>query len=96
MFTVQQQEQQKVDVGDTMESRFLVYPNPASDRIVVQTDDIDGQVKVEMYNKMGGLVSSRCAKTQRMLIPASHLGKGVYFIKISDKQELSIQKIVLQ
>jgi len=96
MFTVQQQEQQTVDVGDPMESRFLVYPNPASDQIVVQTDDIDGQVKVEMYNQMGGLVSSRCAKTQRMLIPASRLGKGLYFIKISDKQELFIQKIVLQ
>ena len=77
------------------------YPNPFNASTVVPLQlPHSGHVKVDVYNVMGQKVSSlvdgiRQAGQHRLLLNASHLASGTYFVKASQDHQTAIRKIYL-
>lgn len=61
----------------------LVYPNPASDRVVIKlTPDMIPTTSVELYDATGKLVLSEKAKEAMVMLYTRSLAKGLYHLRI--------------
>lgn len=63
--------------GLTQETDWNVYPNPASDMLIIEGANHNEPVLIEIYDISGKLVLTSTHKS----IPIQSLTKGVYFIK---------------
>jgi hypothetical protein len=71
-----------------------VYPNPASDKVVVSSRDNIEQVKI--YDVSGRLCFSDLDIKQEILIDISEFSKGLYTIHIINNIKPHISKLVIQ
>jgi len=70
---------------------FNVYPNPASDYFVVETE---GSVNLIMYNVIGEVVFEKEVNT-KYIVSASQLPNGVYIVKaINENGSVYSQKVI--
>lgn len=68
-----------LSVDENLISKFYIYPNPTKNVLNIQSKT---QItKLEVYNNIGQIVSSKLNKTT---IDVSTLSAGLYFIKITD------------
>jgi Secretion system C-terminal sorting domain len=76
------------------EELFTIFPNPASDFLVVElTDDYRGAI--EVMNEVGQLMRSQKLQEKVNRIDIRGLSKGMYFIKITLKDQCYLQKIIV-
>ena len=61
-----------------------VYPNPASNYIIVQCK---GQEFIECYDLQGKLILKNKIESPRTQIDVSNLSKGIYIIKVGEKSK---------
>jgi aminopeptidase N len=73
---------------------FTVTPNPASDRIKINTTIEDG--KILIVNNLGQTIGSFSVKGKEMTIPVSDYKSGVYFVYLMDgkKKFISVEKLI--
>jgi len=73
---------------------FTVTPNPASDRIKINTTIEDG--KILIVNNLGQTIGSFSFKGKEMTIPVSDYKSGVYFVYLMDgkKKFISVEKLI--
>lgn len=65
-----------------LDNRITIYPNPASDFINIQNDDLDIQ-NVKIYNGIGQLINERNSNLSGIIsVDVSLLNKGYYFLEI--------------
>ena len=62
-----------------------VYPNPFSDKVNIIADGFEGLLKVNLYNAIGEEILNFETKENRFILQQKNLSKGIYYIKISDK-----------
>lgn len=80
-----------VAVTENTMHQFALYPNPASDNLIIQTNN-NASISMELFNAQGMLLDK--IQNQRS-IPVSHLASGVYFLSIksdNDKRTLRFVK----
>jgi hypothetical protein len=80
--------------GNALSEKVLIYPNPATESIRIQSDKEIGMVT--FYNSLGEAVYM---KTNNITsIDISGLPSGVYFVTLKDKQQylFSTQKIIIR
>lgn len=69
-------------------TNIRVYPNPASEKVTIETGRLRGEKKLELYNTLGVKVSSQTyfGEGNRSLTHSvEHLPGGVYFLVVSDE-----------
>jgi parallel beta-helix repeat protein len=72
-----------------------IYPNPGNDYIIL--DKINRQVQIEIYDILGKQVIAQKVSDNLVKIDISGLNKGVYVVKIMDKNKaLRVGKFVKQ
>ena len=73
---------------------FTVTPNPASDRIKINTTIEEG--KILIVNNLGQTIGSFSVKGKEMTIPVSDYKSGVYFVYLMDgkKKFISVEKLI--
>lgn len=72
-------------------SAFVVYPNPAMDRIFVDLKDKDNAVYyITVYNSLGHTVLMLPQPELSKGIDISAFAKGIYFVQLMDKKTKSI------
>jgi blue copper oxidase len=72
-------------------SAFVVYPNPALDRIFVDLKDKDNAVYyITVYNSLGHTVLMLPQPELSKGIDISAFAKGIYFVQLMDKKTKSI------
>jgi hypothetical protein len=80
-------------------NRFIVFPNPASDQIFIRFDEpVAKQVKIEMYNNLGGLIySGNIYRGENEIeIPAGDCADGIYIIRaLTSDQVWGIRKLTI-
>ena len=78
-------------VGETNANAFIVYPNPADDKVFVEGENID---YVELYNAMGQklMVVNGSGK---MEIDVTSFKKGVYYLRIIGNV-IKSQKLIIK
>ncbi|MBO7587412.1 MAG: T9SS type A sorting domain-containing protein [Bacteroidales bacterium] len=76
-------------------SRLSVYPNPASDRIVL--DGLaDGEAEVRVHDLSGRLVLTRRASGPTALLDVSSLAPGCYVVKVVQGDGEKVVKVVVE
>jgi Zn-dependent metalloprotease len=78
---------------------FVVYPNPNNGVFSVQfTSNSKQKVKLEVYNILGGLVSSEYKSIKvglnQIEVDISNQTKGIYFVKLTSGESTNVVRIV--
>ncbi|MEC7658795.1 MAG: BspA family leucine-rich repeat surface protein [Bacteroidota bacterium] len=68
----------------------LIYPNPTSDKLFIK--GLSSTSKVSIYNVLGEFVLSSNISYE---VDVKHLSKGVYNLKIIDKQKETTRKFIV-
>lgn len=67
-----------------------VYPNPATDLLILETETSDNENLVyQLYDMMGKLLLSERLIDTRTTISMANLAPSTYFLKVSDNQKVS-------
>lgn len=85
-------------ISETIEtSKISVYPNPASDVVTLNIDNIyNADLTLNIYNLLGGLVRSELLKQNQQKINVENLSNGIYMLEIKSNQGSEKQKLVIQ
>ncbi len=85
-------------VEENSQSKISIYPNPASDNIVISnTQNTTDKVLISILNFEGKLVKYNSFQNQDLIrLDVSTLAKGIYTLKVQSNDEIIIKKIVIQ
>jgi subtilisin-like proprotein convertase family protein len=79
------------------EQNFDVFPNPSSGKFTIALSSIQmTNDKFEIYNVLGEKVYQSIITYPKTEIDFSTYPKGVYFVKVSDKNKMLTQKLIIQ
>ena len=85
--------------GNRPGSKFMVFPNPASERVFVRFDEpVENNVRIELYNNLGRLVHTILISKgdDEIEIYAADFPDGLYLIRAtSNDQVLGIRKMTI-
>ena len=73
---------------------YKVYPNPATSMIFVESD-VDADANLSIIDVTGRVVREMIFNNNA-IVNIEDLNSGVYFIKIQDDNNQTIQKIVVE
>ncbi len=82
----------ELNVGETAEKEFMVYPNPNNG--VFSMDLCEGQWQVTVYDVAGRLVYESAQFTEGQ-IDLRQYGNGVYFVKAKNGSDELVKKVVV-
>ena len=81
-------------VGDTFAENIVAYPNPVSDILNIDGEDIS---QVEIYNSLGQNVYTNSGVANGLRIDVSAFENGIYFVNIKKTNgESTSQKFVIE
>ena len=77
---------------------LTIYPNPASDRIIVSfAEHVNHPFSVEITNCLGEKVFSKSYQSESAaIIEVSSFSKGIYFVIIVSQEKRQVQKVVIE
>jgi hypothetical protein len=77
--------------------KFTVYPNPASEKILINTKNSAENISVQILTLQGKEVLHKALNTQKNnTLTISHLETGVYFIQIQNNSGvIATQKLLI-
>jgi hypothetical protein len=84
----------KTAVAPDKKINFNVYPNPATNRVFIETASSE-QLKIKVYDLRGAVVVD-CLSSNKGSIDLSELVKGCYIIQASTKTESLQQKLIIK
>jgi len=80
---------ESLGVSDFSSVSFEVFPNPASDRVNISSEE--NIVEIKLYSIDGKLVEAFPFSDQ---INVSHLNSGIYFIEVRTSESKGVQKLI--
>lgn len=84
-----------VGVSELSESTLKVYPNPATNDLNINYDK--APYNVLLFNSVGVLVQSEVAENPLHKMNVRHLNKGLYLIRIQDKEnKIVTEKVIIE
>lgn len=78
-----------------VEKRVEVFPNPASDKVVVRFADT-GEAVIRVYDITGRLVLSTTTSTQTVTLSVEGLHSGLYSMTILKDDQLSYERFIIK
>lgn len=80
---------------ETVQSRIVVYPNPASSKLMVQLSEV-GAANLKLFDLKGALVLSRFIHNGEAELQLPKGLIGVYVVEITTEKQFYTQKVVVQ
>lgn len=81
----------------TINNKIYTYPNPASDIITLNIDNINNEdIILNIYNVTGTLARSELLRQNQKQINIVDLSNGVYVVEIKTKEWTEKQKLIIQ
>ncbi len=82
------------------ESELRVYPQPASEQLIVEWNNLTGDAVIELYNLSGQrmIVVNENASSQgslQAIINVSQLKGGVYLLRVTSQGNVQVRKVVI-
>ena len=86
------------NINGALRNKFSLYPNPAQNRITIQSGAFNKAVVIEVFNMVGSKVKTIRTSGSRFDVDLKGLAKGIYSVRVSDNQGkvLMLQKVVKQ
>lgn len=79
------------EIGTSSTSAIIVYPNPATDKIVIENADC---AAIEITNIQDKRIETLVSTENKAILDISSLAKGMYFIKVKTEKGFAIKKFV--
>jgi hypothetical protein len=76
--------------------RVVVAPNPAKDVIQLYINNNNAPAAILLTDAAGRIIYNSTTTQSHIIIDAAGLSKGLYFIKVSDKYQSTVLKVMLQ
>jgi len=81
------------------ENQFMVYPNPATDKIIIALPLIHEKLKISLLDMMGKIIWIKRfvpdATVMEMSLIDMNLSRGVYFIRIQNSNQVMTKRLVI-
>ncbi len=74
-------------LGNEKSDIFTLYPNPATDKLNVVLNGIEGDVSARIYDMRGAVVKFQMLTNRNNTIEVNDLAPGVYMISIDDEKQ---------
>jgi hypothetical protein len=78
------------------EKTFSIYPNPASNDLLISMPQLKGNGELALYNVLGEIKYRLAVTEQEMHVDISQLSKGIYFIELSSGNKINRERLVKQ
>lgn len=96
----------ELEENDTMfVPQFLIIPNPASGKFMLNFIDENEKVKtksfsqqntISIYNPLSILIHQQICTSNNQIIDLSSRPKGIYFVKVTSNGQSFVEKVVIQ
>jgi len=83
-----------IDAIENKNEFVKIYPNPFSNEIVVLLNYIDEDTEISIYNSTGQLVYKVNPGQINSTLKLEYLPAGIYFLNISNKQQMQMVKLI--
>jgi len=85
------------DYNKTITQKLNIFPNPASNIVIIKMDDEIEIENVEIYNLLGKKVyTHKTSNQQNTEINISNLSKGMYVVKVKVNNFIISKKLIIQ
>lgn len=82
-----------VGVAEATVGTFSLYPNPATSSVTL--DGLTTGSTINLMDAVGRMVGSFAANAERMEIPVSGLGKGMYLVQVMDSGSTGTARLIV-
>jgi len=94
--TVMKYDSVYVGINNMQGSIFSLYPNPATDRIILETSTEAIKGELVILNLEGQKLITRQLTAPKTQIEISNLPKGFYFVRLTNDKTVTVEKIIKQ
>jgi hypothetical protein len=87
-----------VNINKPKTSTISIYPNPATDRIYVKSDEISKISRIEMLNTIGSLVrviDNPVTTTNEISLKVTDLPAGIYFVRVLSEGNNQTMRVLI-
>ena len=78
-----------------LNNNITVYPNPANENLMIDLNELKGEVTIVIKNLVGETLMSETTNLNKTSLNVAQLPKGIYFITVSQSNKtIAIKKIV--
>ena len=74
--------------------RFVLYPNPVKDQLILSPSGVTGVVDINIYNQQGQQVFGRHIAAASATISLAHLPKGIYTVQLISGVITEVHKLL--
>lgn len=83
-------------VFESLLTKISISPNPAKDKILLTIKGKLENTKVLLLNTAGQVLSTHMIKNEKTNINLPGLASGVYYLKVINKDEVTVEKLFIQ
>ena len=94
--TVMKYDSVMVGINKSKESKFSLYPNPATDKTTVELSLTPANSQLSMMNLNGQQLITHKIAEPRTQVDISSLPSGVYFVRLTREKTVQVGKFVKQ
>ena len=84
------------DIKQTTNRELSLYPNPASQKLQIQTPGIENMLAIEIYDLKGQLVLHTEIFRGTKSISIAQLNEGIFIVKAQGEKTLYQQKLIVR
>ncbi|RLD57571.1 MAG: hypothetical protein DRI97_05065, partial [Bacteroidetes bacterium] len=82
------------DEGAIAENNTTLFPNPATDRVTIRSNNIIDEVLI--YNNMGQLVFSGPVNDDQIMVNTSTYVTGMYIVQVRTGTAVEVRKLIIE
>jgi hypothetical protein len=83
-------------ISEPQQLQTSLYPNPARDKITIETSGMPKEITLEIVNIEGQQLITRQISQPKTQIDISTLPSGVYFVRVINNRTVQVGKFVKQ
>jgi len=83
-----------VGVEENHDVEINIYPNPAHDMIIVETENVENGDMLMIQNMAGQLIHKVTIKEEKQHLNISGWKSGVYMLKLIHRNNISVRKVI--
>ncbi|MPM15387.1 hypothetical protein SDC9_61757 [bioreactor metagenome] len=81
------------NIEETESSHFVIYPNPVSNELIIETTNNPEYVSLDILNAVGQKIYGGFV-TDKTIVSTTDFAPGVYVIKLGNGKEVEFRKVV--